>query len=211
MKYKEIFDSLKKKYKQVRDILDKEPMYYKNSMMTVIVMAIIFIIWSILQNICPADFISKYRKRVTIIMIVMYIISFFYFIISSYLARKNVKKISEDSKLLHEMTLEDEAKRYKVEPSILALYLIYNFKPSKLYTCIHNAFYFISAIVTLLYLPAWNNNDGELLFVFVVIANVIISVIFGFFDNEIYNTDRQNLYYYVINPFKDDFKKIDED
>ena len=79
------------------------------------------------------------------------------------------------------MTLEDEAKRYKVEPPILALYLIYNFKPSKLYKCIHNSFYIISAIVSLLYLPAWNNNDGKLVFVFVVIANVIISVIFGIF------------------------------
>ena len=207
MKYEEIFDSLKKKYKQVHDILDKEPMYYKISMMTVIAMAIIFTVWSILQSICTVDFISKYNKRVTLVMTGMYMISFLYFIFSSYLARKNIKKISEDSKLLHEMTLEDEAKRYKVEPPILALYLIYNFKPSKLYKCIHNSFCIISAIVSLLYLPAWNNNDGKLVFVFVVIANVIISVIFGIFDNKIYNTDRQNLYYYVINPFKDDFKK----
>ena len=186
-------------------------MYYKISMMTVIAMAIIFTVWSILQSICTVDFISKYNKRVTLVMTGMYMISFLYFIFSSYLARKNIKKISEDSKLLHEMTLEDEAKRYKVEPPILALYLIYNFKPSKLYKCIHNSFYIISAIVSLLYLPAWNNNDGKLVFVFVVIANVIISVIFGIFDNKIYNTDRQNLYYYVINPFKDDFKKIDKE
>mgnify|MGYP006917444754 FL=1 len=149
MKYEEIFDSLKKKYKQVHDILDKEPMYYKISMMTVIAMAIIFTVWSILQSICTVDFISKYNKRVTLVMTGMYMISFLYFIISSYLARKNIKKISEDSKLLHEMTLEDEAKRYKVEPPILALYLIYNFKPSKLYKCIHNSFYIISAIVSL--------------------------------------------------------------
>lgn len=211
MKYKEIFNSLKKRYTQVHGILDKEPMYYKISMMAVIVMTIIFIIWSIMQNICTVDFISKDKKCVTIVMTGMYMISFSYFIVSSYFARKNIKKISEDSKLLHGMTLEDEAKRYKVEPPILALYLIYNFKPSKLYKCIHNAFYIISAIVSLLYLPAWNNNDGKLLFVVVVIANVIISVIFGIFDNKIYNTDRQNLYYYVINPFKDDFKKIDKD
>ena len=92
MKYEEIFDSLKKKYKQVHDILDKEPMYYKISMMTVIAMAIIFTVWSILQSICTVDFISKYNKRVTLVMTGMYMISFLYFIFFELFSKKKYTK-----------------------------------------------------------------------------------------------------------------------
>lgn len=213
MNYNEVYRSVKKRYNDSKDVLDKEPWYYKLSPKVMVFSAFLFIIWTVLILAIQKGFIEMKESVIiviTCIVISVYICAILFYGVSNVISRNVVKKRIEDTRELCRMALQDEAKARDVSEGVLALYLYKNYTAPRFLNIICFCVSIGFACSAIIYLPNWSKEKGYLFFFVLVIANIIISLMNTVAEKKMKEVVQDELEFFVIKPFTDDFKKIEK-
>lgn len=206
-----IYKNLKENYNEVQKVLDKNPLRYNFISKLAIIFCVILVIWTMIFTFAK-QLVMKYIVLFYVIGFILDLGTISIMIIYILYVKNNpiIKKRKEDSTILHRMLLEDEAKKCQVSVSVLALYLYYMYKPSKVYKILQYLIIIVSCILSIKYLPSWSSNNGKVLFVVTLLCNIIVNIMFGSIQKKIDDIYMDELKKYAIEPFEDEFKKIND-
>ena len=199
-KRRTMVNDIKNRYKENKDLIEKEPK-------SVQAWGICFLGCGILELV--ANFISSRVGNylpVGIASIILVAVG----VINMVLEKKYKsfhKRKNSDMRDLCSMVLEEEADKYGVSKEILSLYLTQKYEYSFFVKLLLVSIPIIGTAITVYLLPGYNAQDGVVYFIILVMSNVLISweitkLCEGLKPKELYD-------FYLINPYKDEFVKIE--
>lgn len=206
-----IYEDLKDRYKEAQEILDENPLCWKFISILSIIFCGLIIIWTIIFTFAKRQ-IMRFFNAFCIIGLILYLITIIIMIILVLYVKycPKIKNRKEDSIIIHKRILEDEAKKYQVSASELGLYLYSNYETPPQFKKIKDLINWASCILSIIYLPSWSKGNGISLLLITFICNIIVSKMFEILQKEVDSIYMDELKKYVIEPFKDEFKKVED-
>ena len=201
-KRRAMVNDIRKKYKENEELIEKEPK-------SVLAWGICFLIFGIIALV--ADFISSNMGNYLLVGIAC-IILVAVGVINIVLEKKYKsfhKRKNSDMRDLCSMVLEEEADKYGVSKEILSLYLTQKYEYSFFIKILLVSVPILGTAITVYLLPGYNVQDGFVYFIILVLANVFISWEINKLCEGL--KPKEFIDFYLVNPYKDGFDKIEHE
>ena len=200
-----IYDNIRASYEEGKELLQKNPKDMERLYNAILVCAILLLGLAITS-------IFTQNTVIKGLLVLNYII-FLALGFRNYRKEKQWedqrKKKTENIKAICRMCIEDEAKKYDVQPEELVLYMCCKYKGPKwikVVTVLVSTFFTGLAVQ---YLPGFDQVEHGL-FAFIVLlgANMAISTCASYINQKV--SEMNNFDFYMLDPYSETFEKIDK-